>query len=178
MDKYLQNMKLFHILLISCLNLKALLASICLKKDDVAFQIKGFLDKRIEGCGIQQVPKHLHYTYKIHIQLQCTKSLCVPSPAASLPSSTAPPSPDSRLTGSRLAPTPSGGRCEDRCLSIQCWDMTHGPWQGVLVYSRPVGWAELGAGQQEGVYIYPDWAACVRGVWANHTLVQGRSLPG
>ena len=76
MDKYLQNMKLFHILLISCLNLKALLASICLKKDDVAFQIKGFLDKRIEGCGIQQVLKHLHYTYKIHIQLQCTKSLC------------------------------------------------------------------------------------------------------
>ena len=52
--------------------------------------------------------------------------------------------------------------------------MTHAPWQGVLVYSRPVGWAELGAGQQEGVYIYPDWAACVRGVWANHTLVQGK----
>ena len=60
-------------------------------------------------------------------------------------------------------------------MSTQCWDMTHAPWQGVLVYSRPVGWAELGAGQQEGVYIYPDWAACVRGVWANHTLVLGRS---
>ena len=67
-------------------------------------------------------------------------------------------------------------RCEDRGqVSTQCRDMTHAPWQGVLVYSRPVGWAELGAGQQEGVYIYPDWAACVRGVWANHTLVQGRS---
>ena len=62
--KYPQNMKLFHILLISCLNLKALLASICLKKDDVAFKIKGFLEKSIEGCGFQQVPKHLH------IQLQ------------------------------------------------------------------------------------------------------------
>ena len=59
-------------------------------------------------------------------------------------------------------------------MSTQCWDMTHAPWQGVLVYSRPVGWAELGAGQQEGVYIYPDWAACVRGVWANHTLVLGK----
>ena len=103
MDKYLQNMKTFHILLISFFNLKALLASICLKKDYVAFQIKGFLDKRIEDCSIQQVPTHLH------IQLKCTKSLC-PSPDASLPSSTAPPSPDSRLTGSRLARTPSAGR--------------------------------------------------------------------
>ena len=60
MDKYLQNMKTFHILLISFFNLKALLASICLKKDYVAFQIKGFLDKRIEDCSIQQVPTHLH----------------------------------------------------------------------------------------------------------------------
>lgn len=25
----------------------------------------------------------------------------------------------------------------------------------------------------EGVYIYPDWASCVRGAWAKHTLVQG-----
>ena len=65
MDKYLQNMKTFHILLISFLNLKALLASICIKKDDVAFKIKGFLDKRIEVCGHQQVPKHLHIQIQI-----------------------------------------------------------------------------------------------------------------
>ena len=81
MDKYLQNMKLLHILLISCLNLKDLLASICLKKDDVAFQIKGFLDKRIEGCGIQQVPQHLHYTFTFNFNVQ---NRCV-SPAEQMP---------------------------------------------------------------------------------------------
>ena len=111
MDKYLQNMKTFHILLISFFNLKALLASICLKKDYVAFQIKGFLDKRIEDCGIQQVPTHLH------IQLQCTKSLCAQSGCQSAKFHS--------TTVTRLSPhwfafgtDPIGWqvpRCEDRC---------------------------------------------------------------
>ena len=49
--------------------------------------------------------------------------------------------------------------------------------QGALFYERPVTWTEVERGDVlEGVYIYPDWASCVRGAWAKHTLVQGSEV--
>ena len=44
------------------------------------------------------------------------------------------------------------------------------------MYSRPVSRAEVDEGAElEGVYIYPDFAACVQGIWAKHILVQGKT---
>ena len=45
------------------------------------------------------------------------------------------------------------------------------------MYSRPVSRAEVDQGAElEGVYIYPDFAACVQGTWAKHILVQGKAV--
>ena len=49
-------------------------------------------------------------------------------------------------------------------------------WQGAMYYRQPTTAEEIYEGDHmEGLYIYPDWASCVEGLWEHHMLVEGKT---
>ena len=48
-------------------------------------------------------------------------------------------------------------------------------WQGAMHYMEPITAEEIYEGEfHEGLYIYPDWASCIEGVWEYHMLIEGK----
>ena len=45
-----------------------------------------------------------------------------------------------------------------------------------MYYRQPTTSEEIYEGDHmEGLYIYPDWASCVEGLWEHHMLVEGKT---
>ena len=60
-----------------------------------------------------------------------------------------------------------------------CWDaVSPAPgWQGAMYYREPTTAEEIYEGEhREGLYIYPDWASCVEGLWEHHMLIEGEAI--
>ena len=131
--------------------LATILSSLCSSNGDMSGKISEFVRKGIQNCKETPASCHNNQFFDTDVT-QISPSWFVFSTSTDL--KTEVEARNEASCGGPVAPAPG--------------------WQGAMHYSEPLTAEEVYEGEhKEGLYIYPDWSACIQGVWEHHLLIEG-----